>query len=115
LSREELGGKSNIGDIRASLLVAGAVFGDVGASPFVGGIISGDVGVLPLVAGAVFGDVDLQLWEVAGARNAILHEIRRSGGKSKLCDWMGSVLGFHAQIMIGSPRMGTFHAICWHT
>ena len=58
------------------------------------------------MAGGVFGDVDLQLWEVAGARNAILHEIRRSGGKSKLCDWMGSVSGFHAQIMIGSAAYG---------
>ena len=66
--------------------MAGAVFGDLGVSLF--------------VAGAVFGEI----W--VDSRSAkccnFQYKMRCRGGKSKLCERTGSVLQFHARIMVGS-------------
>ena len=69
-----------------SLFVAGTAFGDVAVSLF--------------VAGAVFGEIWI---DSRSAKCCIFqYKMRCRGGKSKLCERTGSVLQFHARIVVGS-------------
>ena len=101
-------------DVAMSLFVAGAAFGDDAVPLFVAGTIFGDVGVSLFVAGAAFGDRGLSLF-VAGAIFGEIwidsqsaecfsfkYKMRCRGGESKLHERAGSVLQFHARIMLGS-------------
>ena len=89
-----------LGTVAVSLFVAGTIFGDVAVSLFVAGAAFGDVSVSLFVAGAVFG----QIWvdSRSGKRCNFQYKMRFRGGKSKLGERAGSVLQFHARIMVGS-------------
>ena len=80
--------------------MAGAAFGDVAMSLFVAGAIFGDVGVSLFVASAVRGEIwiDSRSTKCYNFR----YTMRCRGGKSNLGEWAGSVLQFHAQIMLES-------------
>ena len=66
---------------------------------YVAGAVFGDVGVSLLVAGAAFG----KIWvDSRSAKCCIFpYKVLRGGWKSKLCERTGSVLQFHARIMVG--------------
>ena len=78
--------------------MAGPAFGDVAVSLFVAGAIFGDVGVSLFVAGAVCGEIwiDSRGTKCCNFR----YKTRCRGGNSNLGERAGSVLQFHARILL---------------